>query len=126
MKRISLDEQMAQTTRAWIPSLVAQIDDQIVYIALYKDGDPPLYGSGNKFHQHEGDQLLVVIDGSVVFHDRVGGQIVANKGDAVFVARGEFHRASSSKGAHVLHIQSKRAALLFKEEFDRGPEVVAG
>ena len=126
MKRISLDEQIAQTARTWIPYPIAQVDDQVVYVAYYKDGNPQLYGAGNKFHQHDGDQLFVVLTGKVAFHDRVGGQIDAHKGDAVFVGRGEFHRASSKEGAHVLHVQSKAVASLFQEEFDRGPEVVAG
>jgi mannose-6-phosphate isomerase-like protein (cupin superfamily) len=126
MERIPLDAQLAKTARAWIPYPVCQVDDTLVYVAYYKDGDPPLYGSGNKFHQHDGDQLFLVLTGSVVFHDRAGGRVEAVKGDAVIVARGEFHRASSQGGAHVLHVQSKSAADLFMEEFDRGPEVVAG
>lgn len=126
MKRIALDEQLAKTPRAWIPYPVGQVDDQVVYLAYYKDGDPPLYASGNKFHHHDGDQLFVVLSGKVVFHDRSGGQLAAQRGDAVFVARGEAHRASSKEGAHVLHVQSKTVAALFQEEFDRGPEVVAG
>lgn len=126
MKRISLDDQIAKTTRAWIPFPVAQVDDQLVYVALYKDGDPPIYNSGNKFHQHEGDQLLIILDGTVTFFDRSGGQVAAHKGDAILIKRGEYHRASSAGGAHVLHIQSHRIAAMFKEEFDRGPEVVAG
>ncbi|MBI3820679.1 MAG: cupin domain-containing protein [Planctomycetes bacterium] len=126
MKRISLDEQIVKTTRAWIPNPIAHVDDHIVYIAYYKDGDPPIYGSGNKFHRHDGDQLLIVLSGKVTIFDRVGGQIAAHKGDAVHIASGDHHRASSPEGAHVLHIQSNRAAAMFKEEFDRGPEVVAG
>jgi mannose-6-phosphate isomerase-like protein (cupin superfamily) len=126
MKRISLEEQIAKTARTWIPYPIGQVDDQIVYVAFYKDGDPQLYDSGNKFHQHDGDQLFIVLSGKVVFHDRAGGQMEARKGDAVFVGRGEFHRASSKEGAHVLHVQAKAVASLFQEEFDRGPEVVAG
>jgi mannose-6-phosphate isomerase-like protein (cupin superfamily) len=126
VKRVSLDEQVAKTARAWIPYPIGQVDDQLVYVAFYKDGEPQLYGSGNKFHLHDGDQLFLVLTGKVVFHDRAGGQVPAQKGDAVFVARGEFHRASSAEGAHVLHVQSKAVASLFQEEFDRGPEVVAG
>jgi quercetin dioxygenase-like cupin family protein len=66
------------------------------------------------------------LTGTVTLEDRAGARTVAHRGDAVFVPRGEFHRASSAQGAHVLHIQSRHVALLFKEEFDRGPEVVAG
>ena len=123
---LKIDAQLAKTVRTWIPYPLCQVDDALVYVAYYKDGDPPIYGSGNKFHQHDGDQLFVVLTGSVVFHDRAGGRVEAVKGDAVIVSRGEFHRASSKAGAHVLHVQSKSAAALFKEEFDRGPEVVAG
>lgn len=126
MIRIPLDEQLAKTARAWIPYPVGTVDGHLVYVAYYKDGDPPLYTSGNKFHRHEGDQMFLVLTGKVTFHDRVGGALEAVKGDVVFVARGEFHRASSKEGAHVLHVQSKDAAALFQEEFDRGPEVVAG
>lgn len=126
MKRISLDEQIAKTTRTWIPYPVAQVDDHSVYVAFYKDGEPAIYGSGNKFHHHDGDQLFIILSGKVTFHDRTGGMIEASKGDVVFVGRGEFHRASSGAGAHVLHVQNKAVAGLFKEEFDRGPETVAG
>lgn len=126
MKRISLDDQLAKITRTWIPFPVAQVDDHIVYIASYKDGEPPIYGAGNKFHQHDGDQLLIVLGGNVTFIDRTGAEIKAVKGDAIFFQAGETHRASSKSGAQVLHIQSRRSMELFKEEFDRGPEVVAG
>ncbi|HKE02052.1 MAG TPA: cupin domain-containing protein [Planctomycetota bacterium] len=126
MKRISLAERTATTSRAWIPYPVAEIDDHVAYVALYKDGAQALYASGNKFHAHEGDQLLVVLDGTVTFEDRAGVRITASKGDAVLVPRGEFHRASSPGGAHVLHVQSKAVTTAFKEEFDRGPEIVAG
>jgi mannose-6-phosphate isomerase-like protein (cupin superfamily) len=126
VKRVSLDEQVAKTARAWIPYPIAQIDDHVAYLAYYKDGDPQLYASGNKFHQHDGDQLFIVLSGKVMFEDKAGTQIVAHKGDAVLSPRGEYHRASSKEGAHVLHIQSNNVARLFQEEFDRGPEPVAG
>ncbi|MBL8693465.1 MAG: cupin domain-containing protein [Planctomycetes bacterium] len=126
MKRISLDEQIAKTPRSWIPYPIGQVDDHLVYIALYKDGDQPIYTSGNKFHSHEGDQLLIVLSGHVAFESRTGERIDASKGDAIFVGRGETHRASSKQGAHVLHVQLKTVAEAMKEEFDRGPERVAG
>ena len=101
MKRISIDEQIAQTARTWIPYPIAQVDDQVVYVAYYKDGNPQLYGAGNKFHQHDGDQLFVVLTGKVAFHDRVGGQIDAHKGDAVFVGRGSSTARRRRRGACV-------------------------
>lgn len=126
MKRVPLHEQIAKTPRAWIPYPVAEVDDQIVYLALYKDGSHPLYDSGNKFHRHEGDQLLLVLRGTVVLEEPEGAQTVLREGDSILVPRGRQHRASSKEGAHVLHVQSKAVYRSMKEEFDRGPEIVAG
>ncbi len=126
VKRISLDEQIARSVRPWIPTALGEVDDHLVYVAHYRDGSPTIYASGNKFHSHDGGQLLIVLSGKVVFEERNGKRHECVRGDALFVERGESHRASAPEGAHVLHVQSKAVARAFKEEFDRGPEVVAG
>jgi mannose-6-phosphate isomerase-like protein (cupin superfamily) len=91
-------------TQPFTHSILGQVDDYCAYLSRF-------LGS-YKFHQHDKDELYLVVEGEIFVDYYDGPSVPVWQGEAVVVKAGERHRTRADKESLVLMF---KAADLFAE-----------
>lgn len=85
--------------RPWYPVEIAQVNNQIVRIALYK--------GEYSWHKHNNDdEFFYVVEGTVIIQLKEPySNIILRKGESVVIPKGVEHCPKSSLGAYVLMVE---------------------
>jgi mannose-6-phosphate isomerase-like protein (cupin superfamily) len=91
-------------TRPFTHTVLAQVDDYCAYLSRFL--------GTYKFHQHERDEMYLVLEGEIFIDYYDGPSVPVRQGEVLVVRAGEHHRSRAEEEALVLMF---KAAHLFAE-----------
>jgi mannose-6-phosphate isomerase-like protein (cupin superfamily) len=94
LEKTNITEIAAQLEEYFTHLPVGEVDDYTAYLSRFK--------GKYIFHQHDKDEMYVVLEGEVVIEYADGRSATLKPNDALVVEAGAQHRSISDKGALVL------------------------
>ena len=94
MDKVNLAEKLAGLDRAWVPTIVAELNDQYVKVVRFE-------GEYVWHHHDEEDEMFLVVSGRL----RMGlrdGDVVLGPGELIVVPRGVEHRPVAEEPCEVV------------------------
>lgn len=91
-------------TRPFTHTVLAQVDDYCAYLSRFL--------GTYKFHQHEKDEMYLVLEGEILIDYYDGPSVPVRQGEVLVVRAGERHRSRAEEESLVLMF---KAARLFAE-----------
>jgi mannose-6-phosphate isomerase-like protein (cupin superfamily) len=93
-KKTSVASAAAKLTQPFTHTVLGQVDEYCAYLSRF-------LGS-YRFHQHEKDELYMVLEGEMFIDYYDGPSVPVRQGEALVVKAGERHRSRSEKESLVL------------------------
>lgn len=103
-KKTSISQSAELLTQPFTHTVLGQVDGYCVYLSRF-------LGS-YRFHQHNKDELYMVVEGDIVIDYYDGPSVPVRQGEALVLKAGERHRSRADKESLVLLF---KAADLFAE-----------
>ena len=98
-KVLSVEEAKAKISQPWIHTVVGQVDEYCAYLCRFE--------GTYKFHQHNKDEMYLVLEGEAFVEYQNGPTLVLKTGDTLVVEAGEMHRSGAAEGALVLMFKAR-------------------
>jgi mannose-6-phosphate isomerase-like protein (cupin superfamily) len=103
-RKVNIAEAQARLTKPFTHTVLGQVDEYCTYLSRFL--------GTYRFHEHEKDEMYLVMDGEIFIDYFDGPSVLLRKGDGLVLRAGERHRSRAEKEALVLLF---KAAHLFAE-----------
>jgi mannose-6-phosphate isomerase-like protein (cupin superfamily) len=96
---LSLAKAQAKLSRPWTHTVLGQVDDYCAYLCRFQ--------GTYHFHQHEKDEMYLILEGEAFVEYQGGPTIYLSTGDSLVVSAGEVHRSCTHEEALVLMFKAR-------------------
>lgn len=91
---ISIADAKNKVTHPWLHRVLGQVDNYCVYLCRFKG----VY----RFHQHDLDEMYLVLEGEIFIEYKDGPTLVLKAGDTLVVNANRIHRSGANEDTLVL------------------------